>query len=270
MAILPPPSGGFGQQQPMQNKPMGGAPALSTAVQPKPMGQLQPGVGIGQQPQKPVYDPRAYLNAVQQYKQSGSQGRQPLYTDFPKSQQPGMIGQSPMQGGLGALQPGMGGQQLPMNPLQKYMQMMQQQQPQGGQMAPGQPLPNAPQQLGGQPLSGAAQAILNGGQMGGQSLGAPNQQQMDAYRQFQQSEQGYGQQPPQQQQFSPQQTSQIQALNGQLQAAGKPGMLGYSPSQMQQQMGQQQMPPNPYAQQVRPEDQRMQAMRNLNMMNLRG
>jgi hypothetical protein len=88
-------------------------------------------------------------------------------------------------------------------------------------------------------------------------------------------------------QQQPQQTAQAQqiyALNQQLQAQGRPGMLGFSPEQMQQSLNQvggqppqpqPQMPrtqPMPPAQpmrapqQVRPEPPRMQAMRGIQQL----
>jgi hypothetical protein len=121
---------------------------------------------------------------------------------------PGMPGQQPQQGGFG--QP----QMVP-------------QQGMGGQQVPGQLLPNAPQQLGGQPL------------------GMPDQQQMDAYRQFQQSEALMGANMPRQQGMGQ------QLPTGQMQ-------------QYQQMLNQ--MPKAPTTQQIGQEDPRMQAMRNLNTM----
>jgi len=154
--------------------------------QPKPGmgGQMtKPGMG-GQppmaQPQKPVYDPRAYLNAVQQYKQSGSQGRQPLYTDFQKQQpgnevlslnkqlqaagKPGMLGYSPEQ-----MRQQLGGQPGGMDPMQRYRDLLG---GMGGQMAPGQ----QPGMGGQQVVDPRMQQPGMGGGMGGGMD--------DAYQQF--------------------------------------------------------------------------------------
>jgi hypothetical protein len=72
------------------------------------------------------------------------------------------------------------------------------------------------------------------------------------------------------------QAQQIYALNQQLQAQGRPGMLGFSPEQMQQSLNQvggqppqPQMPPQMplrAPQQVRPEPPRMQAMRGIQQL----
>jgi hypothetical protein len=68
------------------------------------------------------------------------------------------------------------------------------------------------------------------------------------------------------------QAQQIYALNQQLQAQGRPGMLGFSPEQMQQSLNQvgaqspQPQMPLRAPQQVRPEPPRMQAMRGIQQL----
>jgi hypothetical protein len=115
------------------------------------------------------------------------------------------------------------------SPMQSSgMNPMQQGQPMGGgiQQTPMQsnPMPQG-QPMGGGMQQNPMQSNPMAQQQYQQFMQAqqnPMQQQSAAYDQFKQAQQA--------------QQNQTLALNNQLQAAGKPGMLGYSPDQMQQQL----------------------------------
>jgi hypothetical protein len=273
--------GGFGgQQSPMLQKPM--EPQMP---QQNPGGY---GGGMG-----------AFQDFMRQQQQASQMPQQPAYGGFGN----GMginIAQPPQQSGglLGSLRPqqpqqnlgGFGGQQQQsiQSQLQQALQSFTGQQ-QMGQQAPQMPMigpggggnldfyarqMQPPQEFG--PSQAAAQAAtlqsmgsgfgqnsrpdLTGGPMGAPqppTLGQATQAQMQQPQQAAQAQ-------------------QIYALNQQLQAQGRPGMLGFSPEQMQQSLNQvggqppqPQMPPQMplrAPQQVRPEPPRMQAMRGIQQL----
>jgi hypothetical protein len=265
--------GGFGGSQPQLRQP-----ALESPYNGSGGGGMQlPGMG-------------AFQDFMRQQQMVGQQApQQPAYGGFGN----GMginIAQPPQQSGglLGSLSPqqnpgGFGNQQQ--SQLQQALQSFRgQQQPQqapqmpmigpggGGNLDFYQRQMQPPQEFG--PSQAAAQAAtlqsmgsgfgqnsrpdLTGGPMGAPqqppTLGQATQSQM--------------QQQPQQ----AAQAQQIYALNQQLQAQGRPGMLGFSPEQMQQSLNQvgaqspQPQMPLRAPQQVRPEPPRMQAMRGIQQL----
>jgi len=273
--------GGFGgQQSPMLQKPM-------QPMEPQMPQQNLGGFGGGGM-QLPGMG--AFQDFMRQQQQASQMPQQPAYGGFGN----GMginIAQPPQQSGglLGSLSPqqpqqnpgGFGNQQQ--SQLQQALQSFRgqqqpQQAPQMPMIGPGggsnldfyQRQMQPPQEFG--PSQAASQAAmlqsmgsgfgqnsrpdLTGGPMGAPqppTLGQATQAQMQ----------------------QPQQTAQAQqiyALNQQLQAQGRPGMLGFSPEQMQQSLNQvgaqspQPQMPLRAPQQVRPEPPRMQAMRGIQQL----
>ena len=283
--------GGFGGSQPQLRQP-----ALESPYNGSGGGGMQlPGMG-------------AFQDFMRQQQQASQMPQQPAYGGFGNGMGIN-IAQPPQQSGglLGSLSPqqpqqnpgGFGNQQL-LQALQNFTSQQQPQQaPQMPMIGPGgggnldfyQRQMQPPQEFG--PSQAAAQAAtlqsmgsgfgqnsrpdLTGGPMGAPQQTNPMQSQMDALRQQQQMSQQAPQPPTlgqatQMQQQQPQQAAQAQqiyGLNQQLQAQGRPGMLGFSPEQMQQSLnqvgGQSPQPQMPLRapQQVRPEPPRMQAMRGI-------
>jgi hypothetical protein len=285
--------GGFGGSQPQLRQP-----ALESPYNGSGGGGMQlPGMG-------------AFQDFMRQQQQASQMPQQPAYGGFGNGM--GInIAQPPQQSGglLGSLSPqqpqqnpgGFGNQQL-LQALQNFTSQQQPQQaPQMPMIGPGgggnldfyarqmQPptLGQATQSQMPQYLSAQMDALRQQQQQMSQQAPQqpmqqtnPMQSQMDALRQQQQMSQQAPQPPTlgqatQSQMQQPQQAAQAQqiyALNQQLQAQGRPGMLGFSPDQMQQSLNQvgaqspQPQMPLRAPQQVRPEPPRMQAMRGIQQL----
>ena len=271
--------------------------------------QSQMGGGFGgqqsaMQPQMPQQNLGGFgggMGAFQDFmrqQQASQMPQQPAYGGFGN----GMginIAQPPQQSGglLGSLSPqqnpgGFGNQQQ--SQLQQALQSFRGQQ-QMGQQAPQMPMigpggggnldfyqrqMQPPQEFGPSQAAAQAATLQSMGSGFGQNsrpdltggpMGAPQPPTL-----------GQATQPQMQQPQQAAQAQQIYALNQQLQAQGRPGMLGFSPEQMQQSLNQvggqppqpqmpmtQPMPPSQpmkAPQQVRPEPPRMQAMRGIQQL----
>jgi hypothetical protein len=247
-----------GQQAPQQPAygGFGNGMGINIAQPPQQSGGLLGSLS----PQQPQQNPGGFGNQQQ------SQLQQALQS-FRGQQQPQQAPQMPMIG------PGGGGN------LDFYQRQMQPPQEFGPSQAAAQA---ATLQSMGSGFGQNSRPDLTGGPMGAPQQPMqqtnPMQSQMDALRQQQQMSQQapqpptLGQATQSQMQQQPQQAAQAQqiyALNQQLQAQGRPGMLGFSPEQMQQSLnqvgGQPQMPLRA-PQQVRPEPPRMQAMRGIQQL----
>jgi hypothetical protein len=234
-------------QQPQVQQPMGGFPGMGQ--QGLPSGMMQHIQQLQQQmppmqPQKPVSAARQYLDAVKQYRQGGSQGPRPLYSQFKQPQpQPQPQPQSDLMqriqqvGGMPGQQlGGMPGQQLGGMPGQQlggidaYQQFLAQQR--GGTGMP--PI--------GQPMSDPFKPQISGGPVGG-GFGPGVNNYSAPQPMTQPPAGGFGAAPP-----PPPPPALGMAMGGSV------GMA----------------PPNPYAQQIGQEDPRMQAMRYMQQMNFGG
>jgi hypothetical protein len=270
--------GSFGPQnikyanpmQPQVQQPMGGFPGMGRQGLPSGMmqhiqqlQQLQQQQMPPMRPQKPVSAARQYLDAVKQYRQGGSQGPRPLYSQFKQQQmqpQPQQLGGMPGQqlGGMG--QPMDQQRQVGMMPspeMQAYRaqdaanqaqrsQMMQGLQGAGQGPSPMSGTPNYGQPPMTQPPAGgfgAAPQPMTQPPAGGYGPGVNNY--------------SAPQRQPMAQPYTPN-ANQIKPANPMMpQGMNMGGSVGMAP-------------PNPYAQQVGQEDPRMQAMRYMQQMNFGG
>ena len=283
--------GQMGQMgSPTQSQMGGGFGGQQSAMQPQMPQQNLGGFGGG--------DMSMFQDLMRQQQQASQMPQQPAYGGFGN----GMginIAQPPQQSGglLGSLSPqqnpgGFGNQQQ--SQLQQALQSFRGQQ-QMGQQAPQMPMigpgGGGNRDFYDRQVSPEQRARNEAGMADGsyaayyqQATGQPlPQQPMQPMPPSQPPTLGQATQSQMQQQ--PQQAAQAQqiyALNQQLQAQGRPGMLGFSPEQMQQSLNQvggqppqpqmprtQPMPPSQpmrAPQQVRPEPPRMQAMRGIQQL----